>query len=102
MKATNLKRLNLGWSAQVHPKAQVLLDYHALWADQHSTRTPAQMANLGNGDFRGHLFTAWLKAKFNPNLSGHLVAEYLIPGDYYAVNRQNDGLFVRAELNLSW
>lgn len=100
--ATNLKRLNLGWSAQVHPKAQLLLDYHALWANHQNTRTPAQMVNLGDGDFRGHLLTAWLKAKFNPNLSGHLVAEYLIPGDYYADNRQNDGLFVRAELNLSW
>ncbi len=28
-KATNLKRLDLGWIAQVHPKAQLSIDYHA-------------------------------------------------------------------------
>ena len=101
--ATNLKRFNVGWIAQVHPTTQLLVDYHALWADEQSTRTAAQMVNLsGDGDFRGHLFTAWLKSKFNQHVSGHLVAEYLMPGDYYADNRQNDSFFVRAEVVLAW
>lgn len=101
--ATNLQRFNVGWIAQVHPTTQLLVDYHALWADEQSTRTTAQMVNLsGDGDFRGHLLTAWLKSKFSQNVSGHLVAEYLMPGDYYADNRRNDSFFVRAEVALAW
>ncbi|MCF7990448.1 MAG: alginate export family protein [Thiohalocapsa sp.] len=101
--ATNLQRLNVGWLAQVHPKALLTLDYHALFANEESTRTPAQLANLsGDGHFRGHLLTAWLKAKLNEHVSGHLVAEYLDPGDYYADNRRDDSYFVRAELTLTW
>ncbi|MGQ9659737.1 MAG: hypothetical protein ACUVQI_07605 [Thermochromatium sp.] len=101
--ATNLKRFNLGWIAQIHPTTQLLVDYHALWADEQSTRTPAQRVNLsGDGDFRGHLFAAWLKSRFTENLTGHLLAEYLLPGDYYADKRQNDAFFVRAEVALNW
>lgn len=101
--ATNLHRFNLGWIAQIHPTTKLTIDYHALWADEQNTRTAAQLANLsGEGDFRGHLFTAWLKTKLNRHLSGHLVAEYLAPGDYYAEHRRDDSFFVRAELNLAW
>lgn len=101
--ATNLHRLNLGWGAKPHPSAEVTLDYHALWADQESARTPGQLANISrNGRFRGHLFTGWLKAKLNRQVSGHLVAEYLRPGDFYADHRQDDSYFIRAELNLTW
>ncbi len=101
--ATNLQRLNVGWIAQVHPTTQLLVDYHALWADEQNTRTAAQLANIsGEGDFRGHLFTAWLKAKLDKHVSGHLVAEYLAPGNYYADNRRDESFFVRAELSLAW
>ncbi|MBK1721143.1 alginate export family protein [Thiocystis violacea] len=101
--ATNLQRLNAGWQAQVHSSSTVTVDYHALWADQETTRTEAQMANISGEDrFRGHLFTAWLKTKFNKNVSGHLVAEYLMPGDYYAENRRDDSFFFRAEVTLTW
>lgn len=101
--ATNLLRLNLGWMAQVHPTMLLTLDYHALFANQESTRTVAQLANIsGDGHFRGHLFTAWLKGKLNDHVSGHLVAEYLAPGDFYAENRRDDSYFVRAELVLAW
>ncbi|MTW19951.1 alginate export family protein [Allochromatium palmeri] len=101
--ATNLQRFNVGWISQVHPTTQLLVDYHALWADEQSTRTAAQMVNLsGDGNFRGHLFAAWLKSKFSQHVSGHLVAEYLLPGDYYADNRQSDSFFVRAEVVLTW
>ncbi len=101
--ATNLQRLNVGWIAQVHPTTQLLVDYHALWADEESTRYASQTANISHdGDFRGHLFTAWLKTKFSKHVSGHLVAEYLATGDYYAENRRDDSFFVRAEVNLTW
>ncbi|MBK1731556.1 alginate export family protein [Thiococcus pfennigii] len=101
--ATNLHRLNVGWATQVHPTTQVTLDYHALWADEESTRTAAQMANISGEDrFRGHLITGWVKAKLNEHLAAHLVAEYLDPGDFYAANRRDDSYFVRAELSMTW
>ena len=101
--ATNLHRLNVGWITQVHPTTQVTLDYHALWADEMGTRYASQMANISGDDrFRGHLFTGWIKTKFNKHVAGHLVAEYLMAGDYYAENRRNDSFFVRAEVNLTW
>lgn len=101
--ATNLSRLNLGWAAQVHPSTLLTLDYHALFANQESTRSEAQRVNIsGDGRFRGHLLTAWLKAELNQHLAGHLVAEYLDPGDFYAANRQDDAYFLRAELVLHW
>jgi hypothetical protein len=101
--ATNLGRLNLGWAIQPHPTTLITIDYHALWADEMTTRTPAQLVNLsGESHFRGHLATAWLKAKINRQVAAHLVAEYLWPGDYYAENRRDDAYFLRAELNLTW
>jgi len=108
--ATNLKRLNFGWAAKVHPTTEVTLDYHALWADEESTRLPAQLVNISqDGSFRGHLFTGWVRTKLNKNVSGHLVAEYFDPGSFYAdgspkgkTYRQDDSIFFRAELNLTW
>ncbi|NCA71301.1 MAG: hypothetical protein EOM91_14610 [Sphingobacteriia bacterium] len=101
--ATNLHRLNAGWGIQAHPSTQITLDYHALWADQNSTRYANQAANISGEDrFRGHLATGWIKTKLNKHVSGHLVAEYLWPGDYYAENRRDESFFVRAEIYLTW
>lgn len=101
--ATNLQRLNLGWGAKPHETTTVTVNYHALWANENSTRTAAQLANItDDGRFRGHLFTGWIKTKLNKHVSGHLVAEYLMPGDYYAKSRRDDSYFVRAEINLTW
>lgn len=101
--ATNLLRLGLGWAANVHATTEVLLDYQALWANQESVRTPSQLANISqDGRFRGHLFSAWAKAKLNRHVSGHLVAEYLAPGDFYADSRQDGAYFLRAELVLTY
>ncbi|WP_295444179.1 hypothetical protein [uncultured Thiodictyon sp.] len=101
--ATNLIRANLGWIAKVHPTTEVLVDYHAMWADQQSVRNTSQAFNIShNGNFRGHLFTGWVKTKFNKYVSGHLVAEYLAPGDFYAVNRRDGSYFMRAEVVLAF
>ncbi len=109
---TNLHRLNLGWVAQVHPMAELSLDYHALFADQNTkcgpggvTCTSAPAPGLGfstHDKFRGHLVTAWLRAKFNKNISGHLLAEYFMPGDYYVTPKDDNAYFLRAELNLTY
>ena len=101
--ATNLIRANLGWIIKVHPTTEILLDYHAMWADQQSVRTESQYFNISHdGNFRGNLFTGWVKTKFNKNVSGHLVAEYLAPGDFYARNRQDGSYYLRAEVVLAF
>lgn len=96
---TNLHRYNLGWVAQVHPKAELSLDYHALFA--------AENTKCGGGfsctdKFRGHLFTAWLRLKHDKHLSGHLLAEYFQTGDYYVAPKGDNAYFLRAELNLTY
>lgn len=97
---TNLHRLNLGWAAQVHPKAELSLDYHALFADQNTKRGTAGFSD--SDKFRGHLVTAWLRAKLDKHVSGHLLAEYFLPGDYYEAPKGDNAYFLRAELNLSY
>ncbi|EGV32005.1 hypothetical protein ThidrDRAFT_1579 [Thiorhodococcus drewsii AZ1] len=101
--ATNLHHLNAGWSAQVHSTTKVSLDYHALWAAEEYPSYPSQLGLIsGDDNFRGHLFTGWIRTKLNKHVAGHLVAEYLMPGDYYAENRRNDSFFVRAEVSYTW
>lgn len=97
---TNLHRVNLGWVGQVHPTTQVSLDYHALWTDENTRGGTAGYSP--NGSFRGHLFTAWARAMLDKHVSGHLVAEYFVPGSYYDATKQDNAYFLRAELNLTW
>jgi hypothetical protein len=97
---TNLHRLNLGWVAKVHPTSELSLDYHALFADEN---TRCGGAGFSCDDkFRGHLVTAWLRAKFDKHVSGHLLAEYFLPGDYYVAPKGDNAYFLRAELNLTY
>ncbi len=97
---TNLHRFNLGWVAQVHPKAELSLDYHALFADENSK---CGSAGFSCGDnFRGSLYTAWLRVKYDKHVSGHLLAEYFTPGDYYVAPKGDNAYFLRAELNLTY
>ncbi len=53
----------------------------------------------GLGDKRGDLLTIKLKYKINKNWYGHLMAEFLDPGDYYADSVDNSAHFLRAEIN---
>lgn len=97
---TNLSRLNLGWTAQVHPTTEVSLDYHAVYADENSKCGAAGFSC--SEKFRGHLLAAWAKAKFNKHVAGHLMAEYFLPGDYYVAPKGDNAYFLRAELFLTY
>ena len=97
---TNLNRLNLGWAAKVHPTTEISLDYHAVFADENSK---CGSAGFSCGDkFRGHLVAAWARAKFDKHVSGHLMAEYFFPGDYYIAPKGDAAYFLRAELFLTY
>ncbi len=55
-------------------------------------------ANPGLGNKRGDLFTAKLNYKINKQWYGHLVAEFLDPGNYYG-DDMDTAHFLRAEIN---
>jgi hypothetical protein len=98
--ATNLQRVNLGWGIKPHPTTEITLDYHALFAVENTLGGVPGFSR--DGDFRGHLTTAWVKTKFNKHVAGHLMAEYLDPGDYYDDTRDDSAWYLRAELFLTW
>ena len=51
-----------------------------------------------SGCLRGHLFAGLLKYKFNEHISGHLIGELLLPGDYYTDMSNDPAVFVQYEL----
>jgi len=90
---TNLVRLGPGWQFQPFKKLTVSADYNALFAMD----TPLEGTKIfGNGDFRGHQIDAKAEYKFNRYLSGHLLGEYFVPGDYYT--KSDSAVYLRAEL----
>lgn len=102
--ATNLQRVNLGWGMKPHPTTEVTLDYHALFANENTLGDrPVPVPGFSkNGDFRGHLFTGWVKVKYDKHIAGHLVAEYFDPGDYYTKLRDDAAWYLRAEVFLTY
>jgi hypothetical protein len=98
--ATNLQRFNIGWGMKPHPTTEVTLDYHALFANENTLGGTPGFSK--DGKFRGHLFAGWVKTKFDKHVAGHLVAEYLNPGDYYDDTRDQDAWYLRAEVFLTW
>ncbi len=93
---SNLQRLGAGWSFNPTGKAEVQLDYHAMFANTNPFRN--QPGFSYDGKFRGHLFVGLLKYTFNSYLTGHLRSEFFLPGDYYSPDRRELALFLRAEL----
>jgi hypothetical protein len=54
-------------------------DYHHLSAPQSGVAT----SFIGTGNVRGDLFIGKLLFDVNKNISGHIIFEHFIPGDYY-------------------
>ena len=95
---TNLIRVGPSWEANPTQKLTLSAAYYGLFANDRNNNN----GFLGNGYFRGQLITAVAKYKFNRYVSGHLWAEYLIPGDYYNEDNRDNAVFLRAELNLTF
>lgn len=92
----NLHRVSWGFTTHPSKRIETCFDYHLLFADQNTLRDLSGFSN--GGCFRGQLLTALMKYKINANLSGHLLAEFLFPGDYYSDERNDPASFLRAEL----
>ena len=95
---TNLYRIGPSWEATPTKKLSLSASYYALFADERTYTSAA----YGDGYFRGHLFQAFLRYKFNSYVAGHLWAEYLIPGSYYSDQRDDNAMFLRAELTFTF
>jgi hypothetical protein len=91
-----MHRVALGHSVNILPNVEMLTDYHLLFADQNTFRDRPRFSD--SGSFRGQLLTWWLKYVITPQVSGHVVAEFFCPGDYYARPNRDFATFVRAEL----
>ncbi|MGE5295175.1 MAG: alginate export family protein [Solirubrobacterales bacterium] len=98
---TNLHRANIGHRINLNKQWTLSTDYHALWADEPGQpwKTGANGINVSDDHkFRGSLVTAWLRYKFNPQLYGHFLAEYFMPGAYYVDPSGDDATFFRFNL----
>lgn len=97
----NLGRLGAGWSSTPRKGTNVSLTYHALFAlEETPTRAIAPALFSRDGRFRGHHVQAWVKHQFNPHLSGHLWAEWVWQGNFYA--QRELMTFLRAELMIGF
>jgi hypothetical protein len=88
--------LDFGWSCNPSRRLELLADYMPVWANTNPLR--GQTGYSVSGRFRGHLITGILKYTLSEHLTGHLWSEVFLPGSYYAPDRRDLTLFLRAEL----
>jgi len=93
---SNLHRIDIGHSFFPTKKLQVQTDYMALWADESINKAGFST----DGRFRGHLLTCWLKYTYSPQIKGHLLGEYLWPGNYYTT--QDNAVFLRGQVEFTF
>ena len=98
--STNLHRINIGHKFSPNKQWQICTDYHLLWADENTNQTSSFISP--SNKFRGQLITCWAKYKFSPKLFGHLLGEYLIPGNYYEKDFRDDAFFLRFNLEYTF
>lgn len=87
---TNLIAPYVGLGLSPIPDSRLTLRLYRLEADQ---------PGPGEDDGRGLLFTGRFDFPIAPRLSGHVLHEWLMPGDYYAGNMDDDAHFSRLELS---
>ena len=101
--ATNLHRVAAGWSSSLCEKLKLCVDYHLLFAAENTRKDDPTFINFSdNGKFRGQLLTAKLDYKYTRHISGHFLAEYFCPGDYYTNDNNDHSVFLRYELMLTF
>ena len=88
---SNMHRLDFGHKFKPNSQWEILTDWNLLWADENTFKGNPHFTD--NGSFRGHLLTCWAKYNFSKQLSGSLVGEYFMPGNYYAKANNDDALF---------
>ncbi len=98
---TNLHRLALTHNFNPYKAVRIKTAYHLLWAAQ-DTKGSTSVFNGGSHTFRGQLLTCWLTYSCCKQVKAHIVAEYFMPGNYYADDYRGHAAFVRANLEYTW
>lgn len=89
---SNMHRLDFGHKFKPNKEWEILTDWNLLWADENTFKSvPAKFSE--NGNFRGNLLTCWARYNFSKHLSGNLVGEYMMPGNYYANANSANALY---------
>jgi hypothetical protein len=98
---TNLIMLRTNLKLNFNPSTNLSLWYNYLWAAEKTNFTTGTYAPMfsNNGTNRGHLPQIQLSHTFTKQLSGYLLFEYFIPGDFYADNASN-AYFFRWQIQL--
>ena len=97
----NIMRVGANWSLSPIKDTTFSATYNALIAPEDTpTRAMAPTLFTDNGHFRGHYLQTVLKHQFNKRISGHLWAEFIWMGDYYA--HEDVMTFLRAEMTFTF
>jgi hypothetical protein len=88
---SNMHRLDFGHKFKPNKEWEILTDWNLLWADKNTYAGNAKFSE--DGKFRGHLLSCWAKYNFSKQLSGNLVGEYFMPGNYYSNAYNDDALY---------
>jgi hypothetical protein len=91
---TNLWSPYLSYTMQFTKKASLNGNFYLLRAFE---KRSIPGGGLGSGLDRGREVQFWVRYAFNKNVSGHVVLDQLVPGDFYDFPR-TAGPFCRAEL----
>jgi hypothetical protein len=94
---TNLWSPYLSYTIQVTKKATMIGNFFLLKAFE-KRQIPG--GGTGTGLTRGKEVQIWFKYAFNKYLSGHILADQLVPGNFYTFP-YTSGPFVRGELMIS-
>ena len=98
--STNLIRFNVGHKFRPNKQWQICTDYHALWADEDGRSWSGALTF--DDRFRGQLLTCWAKYKFSKHVAGHLLGEYLFPGNFYAAQNDDNAYFLRFNIEYTF
>ncbi len=100
---TNLHRMGLHWSMIPKEKWSIAAAYHLMWADENTQKNGTGVIRFDDAaDFRGQLYTLWLKYNHNKHWKGHLVYEYFMPGAYYASSNHDNAMFLRLNIEYTF
>jgi hypothetical protein len=93
---TNIWSPNLSYTTQLSKRTTLIANYFWLRAFEDRTLADGSASGLS----RGKEIQFWVKFNFNKYLTGHLLYDFLTPGDYYAMPRSG-GSFIRGEMMVS-
>jgi hypothetical protein len=104
---TNLHRINLGHKIQLTKACSLSTDYNALFADH--TGTPWRPSTSeptihisGDSKYRGSLIGSTVRYAFSKQLTGYLLGEYFVPGNYYQEPSDDNAYFIRLNIEYTF